>query len=280
MKKALLTGKTGFVGSNIYKILCEDYIIFAPSRQELNLLDEVDVRNYIQKNSIEVVFHCANPNPAKNIIDQNVNMAEGSLRMFTNILSCNNLYEKMIYLGSGAMYDKTLEICRVTEKECFRSIPKDSYGFAKYIENKISRKEPNVVNLCLFACYGPADHESKFITHCIRCCMENKPITIRQDCKFDYLHVYDLGRYLSAMGYIDLKDNLYNVSGNEHMYLSQIAEEVKKAMNSDSEITIVNPGLNHEYTADGNKLDSEIGIKRTINMMDGIRMQIEWEKKK
>ena len=70
MKNVLLTGGTGFIGRNIKPILEEKVNLFAPTRNELNLKSECDVREYIKRNKINVIIHSANPNPVKNSLDE------------------------------------------------------------------------------------------------------------------------------------------------------------------------------------------------------------------
>lgn len=278
MKKALLTGSSGFIGSNVREMLSERFILFAPNRYELNLMDENNVKKYLNNHKFDVVFHCANPNPTKNALDDISKMSEDSIRAFLNLYNERDKFEKMVYIGSGAEYDKTLEISNVKEEECFRSIPKDSYGFAKYIMNMISDKSENIYNLRLFGCYGPGDHESKFITHCIRSILNNEAITIRQDCKFDYIHVYDLARIMIWIGENNPQYHAYNVSGNNHAFLSEIAKEVCSQMKSELGIKILSEGYNREYTCDGRRFWTESLIDNPMSLKEGISLQIEWEK--
>lgn len=279
MKKALITGSTGFVGKNVVPILEKKFDVVALKRENINLLNGGDVRDYLKNNHFDIIFHCANPNPVKNSMDLPELMVENSLRMFINLSECNDLYEKMIYFGSGAEYDKTKEIQNISEEECFRSIPEDSYGFAKYIENKITQSSNNIYNLCLFGCFGPFDHESKFITHCIRCCLRDEPITIRQDCKFDYIHVFDLARIMIWFGYHEPMYHMYNISGCNHMLLSEIAEQVRMQMKSEKKVEILKQGFNHEYTANGQRFWTESGIEIPMTIEKGISLQIKWEKR-
>lgn len=277
MKRALLTGVSGFIGRNIKSILEEEYELLSPLRNELDLKDSDSVRSYIRNNNIDILFHCANPNPVKNTADIQENMFEDSLRIFMNLYECRDMYDKMIYLGSGAEYDKTMDISNISETECFRSIPKDSYGFAKYVINHISCKSKNIHNLCVFGCYGPGDHSSKFITHCIQCCIGNKPITIRRDCRFNYIHVYDLARIMIWLGQNTPQHFMYNATADRHFYLSEIANKVKKIMNSEQPVVILEDGFNHEYTGSNSRLINEMGSYSFISLDDGIKMQIESE---
>lgn len=278
MKRVLLTGANGFIGRNIKQILEKEFILLSPSRAELNLKEEASVRNYLDYNKVDVVIHSANPNPVKNVLDSNCSFFEDSVRCFMNLYKSRDLYDKMFFLGSGAEYNKQLDICSISEIDCFRSIPNDSYGFAKFIMNTISQNEKKIVNLRIFACYGPTDHESKFITHCIRCCMKNQDIIIRQDCYFDYMHVYDLGRILVRFIKLYPKDNDYNVCSGSRKTLFEIAQIVKKKMKSECDILFLSDGMNKEYTGSNLKLLQEIGEYDFISLEQGIEMQIEYER--
>lgn len=278
MKKIMMTGSTGFIGKNIFPILNKSFDIVAPKRQEIDLKDEKATHKYLVDNKFDIILHCANPNPVKNQADSQSTMFEDSLRMFMNLYNAKDLYNKMFFLGSGAEYDKSLDIKLVKEEDCFRSIPKEQYGLSKYIENTIAYKSSKIFNLRVFACYGPYDHSSKFITHCINCCLSNQDITIRQDCYFDYLHVFDLANMIAWHLNNNQMYNDYNLSSGQRVLLSSIAEEVKEQMGADVEIKILNEGLNKEYTASNKRFTNESGIYPAISLKDGISKQINWEK--
>lgn len=279
MKKILLTGKTGFIGKNILPTLEKHYLVLAPSRKELNLLSFKELSEYIKINNFDVIVHCANPNPTKNSLDDNSLMLENSLRIFMNFYNNRAFFGKMIYLGSGAEYDKSKNISLVKEEEVFKFIPYDVYGFSKFIMNNLSMKSSNIYNLCLFACYGPFDHHSKFITHCINSCRRGEPITIRQDCKFDFLHVFDLLKIIIWLIENNPKHKMYNACSGKSYYLSEIAEKVKSMMESKQPIIIQKKGLNYEYTASNSRIINESGIDLSIDIDKGIYKQILWEKK-
>lgn len=278
MKTVLFTGKTGFIGRNVMPILEKHFTVFAPDRSELDLRSFGSVKNFFETNKIDIVYHCANPNYTRSTGDKAESMMSDSIRLFLNLYAFRNKYEKMIYLGSGAEYNKVLEISNVEENDCFRSPPDDDYGLAKYTMNLLADKSENVYNLCVFGCYGPGDDESKFITHCIRCCLRNEPITIRQDCKFDYIHVSDLARIMLWAGENTLGHHMYNISGGRHVFLSEIAEMVRLEMGCDLPIKILSSGLNREYTCNGNRLWRESQLPPPMSLENGIAHQIKWEK--
>lgn len=281
MKKVLLTGGTGFIGKNILPILREKYQIDAPTRQELDLKDSVSVAEYVKNGKYDVIIQGANPNPVKNAEhDKADTMFEDSMRIFMNFYNVRDYCGKLLYFGSGAEFDKMRDICKVKEKDVNESIPKDTYGLAKFYMNELARKSENVYNLRIFGCYGPYDHESKFLTHVIRCCLKGEDITIRQNCYFDYMQVFDLAKAIECLieGFPLYHD--YNVCSGVSISLKEIANKICEHMACTNKILIMSDGLNHEYTADNTLFMKEFGNKFKITSMDdGIELQIAHEKR-
>lgn len=279
MKRVLLTGGTGFIGRNVKPYLQTICELYAPGRKELNLLDEKAVRDYLISYKIDIVIHAANPNPVKNELDKAESMFEDSIRIFMNLFHAQDCYERMYTLGSGAEYDKSCDIKLIKENEAGRSIPKDSYGLAKYAINQLIEKSGKQYNLRIFACYGPTDHESKFITHAIRCCMRNENITIRQNCYFDYMQVSDLAKILEYFIYNVPEYHVYNVCTGTRYTLEEIASIVKRQMQTKNDIILLSQGWNKEYTGCNERLLNEIGEYQFMSLEEGIRIQIESERK-
>lgn len=277
--KVLFTGATGFVGRNVVPCLREKCDLLTPGRHDLDLFDEAQIRDYIRDNRVDIVYHCANPNPVKNALDRTETMFEDSIRMFMNLYNAQAHYKMMFTLGSGAEYDKRMDIISVREDDEFRSVPRDGYGLAKYTINRLISQSKKQCNLRLFGCYGPTDHASKFITHVIRCCLGDEPITIRQNCYFDYLQVMDVASVMTFFLTHTPAYRSYNVCSGQRVTLLEIAEKVRALMGSDREIILINNGWNREYTASNARLLSECPKWRPTSLEDGIRMQIEYEKK-
>ena len=57
--KILVTGGSGFIGRNIIKFLGKDYDLYTPTRSQLDLSDEEEVKKYLQNKFFDVVIHCA-----------------------------------------------------------------------------------------------------------------------------------------------------------------------------------------------------------------------------
>lgn len=59
MKKILITGSSGFLGSRLAYYLKEKYELLLPSHAELNVSREEAVRAYMEEHRPDVVIHCA-----------------------------------------------------------------------------------------------------------------------------------------------------------------------------------------------------------------------------
>lgn len=280
MKKVLLTGSSGFMGSNILPFIEKEYQVYAPKRSELDVKNLEEVTNYLKANSFDVVIHFASPSPVRSAqFDSYDKLFADSLTIFKNFYQNSSLYGKMIYSGSGAEYNKDYDIVNVREEQIGNSIPTDDYGLSKYIINNLASSSKNIYNLRIFACYGPREYSSKFITHCIRCCLNKEPITIRQNCYFDYLYVDDYAKYLKYFIDYDPIYHDYNAVSGKRISLVDIAEIVRKKMGSPYPVKIIQKGMNKEYTACADRIKRETGIKNLISIEAGIEKLIEWEKR-
>lgn len=277
MNRILFTGGSGLIGRNILPILKNKHLIFSPKRSELDLHNSTMLEEFIVKKKINVIIHSANPNPVKNTLDHEEMMFEDSMRIFMNIYRLNKIVDKILYIGSGAEMDKSEDMCQISEEGFDRSVPKDVYGFGKYIMNDLALNSNNVYNLRLFACYGPTDHESKFISHCIRSILRDKDITIRQNCFFDYIHTKDLANIISYFIENEPKYHDYNIASGSRYSLVEIAQKVIDVMHSDKQIVLLSEGMNKEYTPNISRLLDEIGPYKFLTLEEGIKTLIPYE---
>ena len=108
MKQILLLGGNGFIGRNLKEYLnsfSDKYAIDSPCRNELNILDEVQVKKVLESKYYDVVIHAAICNPVReNGIT--TNELEQDLRGFFNFEKYSELYGKMLYFGSRVAYGR------------------------------------------------------------------------------------------------------------------------------------------------------------------------------
>jgi len=270
IKKVLLTGSTGFIGSNLLPLLSEHYDIIAPKRSELDLYDSGAVRNYLCKGSFDAVVHFANPT-AHNPIDAKRGLLEGSLRVFSSFEHCSDFFGKLIYLGSGAEYGKHRDITLIKEESFGDELPKDTYGLSRYIIYRLAEKYENIINLRLFGCYGPGDFSHKLIPHVIESIESRKTIELKQDVWFDYLYVNDILPTLLHFIENPAKYTSYNLCSSQPVLISSVAQEVQKQMGSYSTIIFQKDGLNLEYTGSNERLCAELPSWKPRPISEGVR---------
>ncbi len=275
-QKILLTGATGFIGRNVLPQLQKIHDVAAPSRAELDLLDTNAVRRYLENRQLDAVVHLANPT-SQNPIDKFDELFDRSLRVFTSLFHCNDLYRRMIYIGSGAEYGKHRAIKQVIEDTFGQELPCDTYGLSRYIMSELAQRYSNIINLRLFACYGCGDPPYKLIPHIISCVKANKPVELRQNVMFDFLYVKDIAPVLMYFIENEPTHRTYNLCSGRPTLISEIAEEVRQQMNSDLPIVFKNEGLGLEYTGNNDRLRAELRYWEPRLLRDGIREILENE---
>lgn len=253
----LITGAKGFIGKHLNEFLTQkykNYNIFSPSSKELDLLDEVAVEHFIIKNKIDLIIHLANLGGGRDTLSIQ-NLVEYNLRMFFNLTKHSNKVKKIISFGSGAEYGKHKPIIDIKEDEIY-SFPVDSYGFYKQVISKFVKQSSNIIHLRVFGVYGKyEDYRYRFISNTIVKDILNIPIVIYQNVFFDYIYINDLLLMIDFCLHSDMKYKIYNATRGDKIDLLTLAQLITKDKNK---ISILNEGLNNEYTSNNNRILQEI----------------------
>ena len=280
MKTILITGGFGFIGRNLNEYFIQKYKVFAPSHEELDLLDGDKVRDYIKRNRIKLIIHGANVGGGRDTQNQ-IDVIGINLRMFFNIIRNEDLLDRIINFGSGAEYGKSRDLKKVREADFDKIIPIDDYGFYKYICSKYIFSIPSmkIINLRLFGVYGKYENYLfKFISNSIVKNLLHQSIVIGQNVLFDYLYISDLCKivdyFLGKNG--EFRD--YNVVSSRKTDLITITEIINEISDYKSKVVIQNKGLNLEYTADNSRLKKELMGFKFTSLSDGIADLYHWYK--
>lgn len=279
MKKLLILGSTGFLGCNISNYFFGEYDIYKPLRSELDLLNFCNVYHYLKYGRFDVILNFANPTGHREALSESV-VFERSFRVFTNLIYCNKMYGKMIYIGSGAEYGKHRAITNFSESEFGKELPRDSYGLSRYIMSELAEKSNNIYNLRLFGCYGIGDPPFKLIPHIIRCICKEKSIELKQNALFDFLYVKDIVMVIKYFIENEPKYKNYNLCSGRKIFISDIAAEVRRQMESNLPIVFKQDGYGLEYTGNNERLLSEIPNWKPRSMSEGIKEIIEYENRR
>ena len=262
MKKVLITGGAGFIGSNLsnflakkkYKITIIDDLSTGKKKNIKNKKINFVISNIININKLkkvgnfDIIVHLAakaeiliTKKGEKKYFESNI---EG-LQQVLNFASQKKV-KKFIFASSASIYGDTK---KNKVKENFISNPKHYYAYTKYIGEKMVKKycENNNINFSIlrfFNVYGP--NSTAVIARFIAQHLQNKPITIygNGSQKRDFIHVDDLNRAILKMinsnkgnnqtfnvgsgvatGILDLK---YLISKNhKHIFLERRSDDIE-----------------------------------------------------
>lgn len=257
--RIFITGGEGFIGRNLNEQLREKYELYVPSHQELELLDESKVNDYLKQHHFDIVIHCAWNAERDPKIDRN-KILEYNLRMFFNLAHCHKEYGKMIYYGSGSEYGKEHLTPKMKEDYFDVHVPMHQDVFSKYVICKYTQKSENIYNLRTFGVFGKyEDWKIRFISNACCKAVWDLPITIRQNVRLDYLHIDDLIKITEWLIMNEPEDKCYNVCSGEVYDLLTLARKIIKISGKNLDIKIAREGMGREYSGDNSRLLSAIG---------------------
>lgn len=258
-KKVLLLGASGFIGRNIKEsYLSEKYEIDGPSSKELNLLDDQSVSDYFKNRNYDFVIHSAIKPGHRNAKDPTAQLFS-STRMFFNLIKHEDKWERMLFIGSGAIYDANNYQPRMKEDYFGVNIPRDEHGFAKYIIRKyIEKTQGRIVDLVVFSIFGKyEDYAIRFISNMMCKALHGLPMTMNRNRRFDFLYVNDLIPVVDFFLQNVPQHSSYNVTPDETVYLLDMAQRIREMSGKDLPIIIKNEnGLDLEYSGDNLRLKS------------------------
>ncbi|MDK2820424.1 MAG: hypothetical protein PWP31_389 [Clostridia bacterium] len=262
----LITGCGGFVGRNLSEYFSkqpERYTTYATTHADLELLDVEAVESFFNNNHVDVVIHCASVGGTRksNYDKGETSIISTNLKMFFNIVRCLSPETYMIHLGTGAEYDRRHNKPKMPEDYFDKHVPADDYGYSKYLISKYIEKSNNIICLRIFGLYGKyEDYCSRFISNAIVKNLLHLPITINQNVVFDYLYIDDFVTIVESIVQKRVMKNKHlNVTPTQSIDLISIAELINKISDFQSDVYVLNEGMNLEYTGDNSKLLENIG---------------------
>ncbi len=244
MKNILLTGSGGFIGKHL-KEYFKEYNLLTPRSFQLNLLNEKETAKYLKENNIEFIIHCASCGvritPDATLED----VAKPNIQMFNNLAKSEL---PMITIGSGAEYDKSKPLVNIKEEDFGKSVPKDPYGYSKYLISKEIEKRENILNLRLFGIYGYGEDPSRVTSCIVNAKIKNEPVILNQNVRFHFIWIDDFCKIVKHFVEHPTREKFLNVAPNESIEIIDFAKLLGV------KTIIKNEGLNREYTANNKML--------------------------
>jgi UDP-glucose 4-epimerase len=274
--KILITGAGGFLGRNLAESLGQQYEVFAPSRAELDLLDDDAVHDYLRKHRFDFIVHAATIR-ANRRIGAPPGLMHHNCRMFFNLVRNPDAFGKLLFLSSGAVYDRRKPVARVAEDNFDRSVPADAYGFSKYVCAQHIARSSNLFDLRLFGIFGPyEDWQIRFLSNACCRAVWDLPVVLKQNVRFDYLDVADLA--ILTRWFIEghPRHRAYNVCTGRAVDLTALARKVVRASGKNLPIVVQEPGLGAEYSGDNRRLLEELPGFQFRGLDESIEALYHW----
>jgi len=314
MKKVIVTGGSGFIGSNLVKFLLKKkYFVInidslKYSANPYNTKNLSKNKNYIffkldlnNKNKISKILKKYKPDGIFNLaaethVDRSIDTPYNFIH--SNILGTYNLLEsilplkkkiKLIHISTDEVYGDVIK-GRSDEKYAYN--PSSPYSSSKasadhlvkaYIKTyKISAIISNCCNN-----YGPNQFPEKLIPKLIYNIIKNKPLPIYGKGKNsrEWMHVQD---HCEALLLIFLKGKIgesYNIGSGINLKNVDIAKKLLKIaknkylnINENVKIKFVKdrPGHDIRYALNNNKIKKKLGWKSRISLETGLEQTFNW----
>lgn len=271
----LITGSKGFIGKELSRYFSKEHNVIATDRTTLDPTKYESVKSFFDNNEVDVVIHAA-VKGGKRGHQESIEDLYENLLMFENLSNFSNHYKAMFNFGSGAEFDRRLDIELSKESQIESRLPSDYYGLAKnLITRKISQMDSNIYNLRLFGCFGEYEEPQRLLRATYDKIVKGENPNIHNDKWMDYFYAQDVGRVIEYIINNIEKDipKDINLCYNEKYKLSDLVYKIKYLTESNCDVIIYNNQIGSlSYTGDSTELDSlnialmgiDIGVEKCL----------------
>lgn len=313
MKKILITGGAGFIGSNFvyyildkyenYKVFNLDKLTYAANLENLKGID--DNENYVfikgdicDKNLIENLFKKENFDivvnfAAESHVDRSISNPE--IFINTNILGTQILLDackkynvsRFHQVSTDEVYgDLPLNRLDLLFSENNNINPSSPYSASKASADLIVKAYHKTFNLpvTISRCsnnYGRFQHEEKLIPLMIKKALNNEKLPVYGNGLNirDWLHVYDHCSAIDIIIHEGKVGEIYNIGGNNEKTNIELVKEILNVLRKDKTlISYVEDRKGHDlrYAIDSSKLKNELNWSPKYSLEKGLEETIKW----
>lgn len=302
MKRAIISGATGAVGTALVKvlvskgvevlILCREgsnrnaSILEHPLVEKLYCsLDDLEHLNNNTKKEYDVFYHFAwagTTGTARNdmyLQNENVKHTLDAVNV-AHRFGCHTF----IGAGSQAEYGR-VEGVLTSSTPVF---PENGYGIAKLCAGQMSRIlceqcEMRHIWTRILSVYGPHDGEQSMVISTIRNLLTgNRPALTKGEQQWDYLYSMDAGRAMYALGESGVHGKVYCIGSGNARPLVEYVKIMRDYINPEAELGVGEipyaPKQVMHLCADISELTVDTGFVPKYTFEEGIRETIEWYK--
>ena len=314
MKKIIVTGGLGFIGSNLIDLLIKkkffviniDKISYSSNFYNTKEFKSSKKYKFIKCNIGETKFKkilfkykpaCVFNLAAETHVDRSIDNPENFIQ--SNIVGVYNLLEsfkqyskkfksKLIHVSTDEVYG---DITKGRTSETYPYKPSSPYAASKASSDHLvssyirTYNIPAIITNCSNN-YGPKQHPEKLIPKLIYNILNNKalPIYGKGTNSREWIYVKDHCEALIKIFEKGKIGNFYNIGSNKNLSNIEVCRNLlsysKKIIGLGSKVKIKyvkdRPGHDIRYALNSNKLRKQLNWKPQTNFKQGIKLTINW----
>jgi len=317
MKKIIVTGGLGFIGSNLIELLIKKkYFVInidkvTYSSNFYNVREFKSFKNYkfikcsigdkkfqkvLNRYKPSCIFNLAAETHVDRSIDNPTNFINSNIvdvsKLLESFKNFSKKYKcKLIHISTDEVYG---DILKNRSNEKFPYNPSSPYAASKAASDHLvssyvrTYKIPAIVTNCSNN-YGPKQHPEKLIPKLIYNILNNKPLPIygKGTNSREWIYVKD---HCEALIKVFLKGKIgefYNIGSNKNLNNLQVCSKLlnisKKLVKIGNNVKINfvkdRPGHDIRYALNSNKIIKSLGWKPKVHFSKGIKLTFEWYNK-
>ncbi len=314
MKRFIVTGGYGFIGSNLVKILLKkkfkvlniDNLSYAAQKYNLNKInkknysfekvdinDQKKVTKILRKFKPDGIFNLAAETHVDRSIDNPYQFIKNNILGVYNLLEAIRKYNqkvKLIHISTDEVYGDILGSKRSDEK--FPYLPSSPYSASKASSDHLifSYIKTYKLNAVISNCsnnYGPNQFPEKLIPKMVYNIINNKPLPIYSKGKNsrEWIYVEDHCEALLKLFYKGKNGEKYNIgSGINCSNIFIVKKILKDFKNKKFEIgkkvkikfVKDRPGHDFRYALNSKKIKKTIKWSPKVTLAEGISKTVDW----
>ena len=314
MKKLIVTGGLGFIGSNLIELLLKKnfYVInldkvtyssnfynikeFKKSKRYKFLkydIKDKKLKNIIFKYKPDGIFNLAAETHVDRSIDKPESFIQSNIVGVFNLLECFKEYSKkyksrLIHVSTDEVYG---DILKGRSSENYPYQPSSPYAASKAASDHLvssyirTYKIPAMVTNCSNN-YGPKQHPEKLIPKLIYNILNNKSLPIYGNGKNsrEWIYVKDHCEALLKVFTKGKVGEFYNIGSNKNLDNLEISKKLINISNDiiklgkNVKISFVKdrPGHDIRYALNSNKIKNKLGWYPKVDLNQGMKLTFNW----
>ena len=314
MKKIIVTGGLGFIGSNLIDLLIKkkffviniDKVTYSSNfyniKEHKNSkkykfikcdIGEKKFKKILFKYKPNAIFNLAAETHVDRSIDNPKNFIKSNFVDVFNLLECFREYSKkykskLIHISTDEVYGDII-YGRSTESYPYK--PSSPYAASKAASDHLvssyvrTYKIPAIITNCSNN-YGPKQHPEKLIPKLIYNMLNNKPLPIygKGTNSREWIYVKDHCEALLKVFTKGKIGEFYNIGSNKNLNNLQVLKKLisvsKNKFKLGKKVKLLfvkdRPGHDIRYALNSNKIKKELGWSPKISFDKGIKLTFDW----